>query len=88
MAKDVAKDVAKGAANDAAQHAAQDGAEASEESEQPGEPEDEVRRRFREALERKQSRGDQARGPQHADGRGVGPASNDKRQRQFRRKSG
>jgi adenylosuccinate synthase len=48
---------------------------------------EDLRERFRAALDRKKS----ARHDPHGDGtsaRGVGPASNDKRQRQFRRKSG
>ena len=50
---------------------------------------DDVRRRFREALERKQGKGS-TRGQATADGGGktVGPSTNEKRQRQFRRKSG
>jgi Family of unknown function (DUF5302) len=58
-------------------------------SEEPVEDDtgDDLHRRFREALDRKKA----TRHDPHADGttaRGVGPASNDKRQRQFRRKSG
>ncbi|MGH8968597.1 MAG: DUF5302 domain-containing protein [Actinomycetes bacterium] len=51
-------------------------------------PEDDVQRRFREALERKQAKGRAAQGEDHRSGRGVGPAHNDKHTRQFRRKSG
>jgi uncharacterized protein DUF5302 len=62
-------------------------------ADQPGSPEeatveeDELHRRFREALERKKSERHDSHGA-GAQGRGVGPAVNDKRQRQFRRKSG
>jgi hypothetical protein len=52
------------------------------------ESEDETRRRFREALDRKKAKGDAARRGHLSAGQGVGPASNDKSQRQFRRKSG
>lgn len=48
---------------------------------------DELHRRFREALEKKKA----ARHDPHGEGtsaKGVGPASNDKRKREFRRKSG
>ena len=56
----------------------------------PAKSEDEVQRKFREALERKTSAAkanDTARG-QQAGSSGVGPAVNDKQKRQFRRKSG
>jgi hypothetical protein len=54
-----------------------------------GEPaEDDVHRKFREALERKQAKSRSGQGEEHLNTRGVGPASNDKHQRQFRRKSG
>ena len=56
----------------------------------PAKPEDEVQRKFREALERKTSAAkanDATRG-QQAGSSGVGPATNDKQKRQFRRKSG
>jgi hypothetical protein len=52
--------------------------------------EDEVQRKFREALERKTSAAkanDSGRGKQ-AGSSGVGPAVNDRQKRQFRRKSG
>lgn len=53
-------------------------------------PKDEtdVQRRMREALEAKQARSRAAHGEDHLGGRGVGARSNDKTQRQFRRKSG
>jgi len=54
---------------------------------QPGEPEDDVRRRFREALERKR-RGPAAGQAGHPNAQAHAPTSNDKRQRNFRRKSG
>ena len=50
--------------------------------------EDEVHRKFREALERKQARAGDPHQSQGPAGKGVGPSSNDKHQRQFRRKSG
>ena len=50
---------------------------------------DDVRRRFREALERKQGKGAaHGSGATGGSGKTVGPSSNEKRQRQFRRKSG
>ena len=54
------------------------------------EDEDEVHRKFREALERKSGAARGATGGQGPRGgsSGVGPASNDKQKRQFRRKSG
>ena len=53
-----------------------------------GDPdEDDVHRKFREALERKQEKSRSGHGEDHRNS-GVGPASNDKHQRQFRRKSG
>lgn len=55
---------------------------------QPAASEDDLHRRFREALERKQAKGGDPHGKAGGGGKGVGPASNDKRQRQFRRKSG
>lgn len=61
-------------------------ADAPEEPVAPGD--DEVHRRFREALQRKQARG---LAPEAGDGGGrrtLGASQNDKRQRQFRRKSG
>jgi len=56
----------------------------------PTEPEDEVHRKFREALERKTdaARGKDAPGGARGGSSGVGPATNDKQKRQFRRKSG
>ena len=61
----------------------------TDETQEPAAGEDDVRRRFREALERKQGRSatPQGGGGPGA-GKGIGPASNEKRQRQFRRKSG
>jgi hypothetical protein len=56
----------------------------------PAKTEDEVQRKFREALERKTNAAkanDATRG-QQAGSSGVGPAANDKQKRQFRRKSG
>jgi uncharacterized protein DUF5302 len=54
----------------------------------PDGTEDEVRRKFREALEQKRAKGRSADRGQRSAAQGVGPASNDKSQRQFRRKSG
>ena len=55
----------------------------------PGAPkENDVQRRMREALEAKQARNRAAHGEDHLGGSRVGPATNDKTQRQFRRKSG
>jgi hypothetical protein len=56
---------------------------------EPAKDEDEVHRKFREALERKAAArsGSQRPGPRTT-ASGVGPASNDKSKRQFRRKSG
>lgn len=54
--------------------------------EQPA-PDDDLRRRYREALERKQ--GHPTASPTgHKGDKPVAPPSNDKRQRTFRRKSG
>ena len=50
--------------------------------------ESDVQRQMREALEAKTARNRTARGEDHLGGSHVGPASNDKHQRQFRRKSG
>ena len=47
-----------------------------------------MQRRMREALEAKQARDRAAHGEDHLGGRNVGPSTNDKTQRQFRRKSG
>jgi hypothetical protein len=60
----------------------------SESVEQPASSEDDLHRKFREALQRKQAKGNTAHGSSQSAGKGVGPASNDKHQRQFRRKSG
>ena len=59
-------------------------------TEKPAKPEDEVHRKFREALERKTSaaKANDLPGGQQGIGSGVGPATNDKAKRQFRRKSG
>jgi len=54
----------------------------------PTEGEDEVHRKMREALERKQAKVKASHGEDHLGGRGVGYAGNDKHKRQFRRKSG
>jgi hypothetical protein len=53
----------------------------------PNNQDDETRRKFREALERKKSSGGGHAGPQAGNTGGL-KASNDKVQRQFRRKSG
>jgi hypothetical protein len=50
--------------------------------------ESDVQKKMREALEAKQARSKAAHGEDHKGGHGVGPAHNDKTQRQFRRKSG
>jgi hypothetical protein len=50
--------------------------------------ESDVQKKMREALEAKQARSKSAQGEDHKGGHGVGPAHNDKTQRQFRRKSG
>lgn len=47
-----------------------------------------VQRRMREVLEAKLAKQKRAHGEDHLGGHGVGPATNDKHQRQFRRKSG
>ncbi len=52
----------------------------------PGE--DDVARKFREALERKQAKVREGHGEDHKASRGVGPATNDHHRREFRRKSG
>jgi adenylosuccinate synthase len=51
------------------------------------EQDDEIHQHFREALERKKAAQHRPTGD-GTGSRGVGPASNDKRTRQFRRKSG
>lgn len=53
----------------------------------PQDEDDETRRRFREALERKHGERGAAAAP-HEPGRPIAPHSNDKRQRTFRRKAG
>jgi len=60
----------------------------SDTEDQPQSAEDEVHRKFREALERKQAKSSDAQGGQAGSGRSIGPSSNDKTKRQFRRKSG
>jgi hypothetical protein len=55
---------------------------------QAAKPENDVQRRMREVLEAKQAKNRAAHGEDHLGGRSVGPAHNDKTQRQFRRKSG
>ena len=47
-----------------------------------------VQQRMKEALEAKQAKQKKAQGEDHLGGLNVGPATNDKHQRQFRRKSG
>jgi hypothetical protein len=54
----------------------------------PAKAETDVQRRMREALEAKQAKNKAAHGEDHLGGRSVGPSTNDKHQRQFRRKSG
>jgi hypothetical protein len=54
---------------------------------QPDNTDDDLRRRFREALAHKQSGGPHGSGG-HPGGKNPAPSSNDKRQRTFRRKSG
>ena len=50
--------------------------------------ESDVQRRMREVLEAKQAKNKSVQGEDHLGGRNVGPSTNDKTQRQFRRKSG
>lgn len=50
--------------------------------------ENDVQRRMREVLEAKAAKQKKAQGEDHLGGLHVGPATNDKHQRQFRRKSG
>ena len=52
----------------------------------PAKEESDVQRRMREVLEAKLAK--QRQGEDHLGGHSVGPATNDKHQRQFRRKSG
>jgi hypothetical protein len=56
-------------------------------SKEPEGTDDELRRRFREALAHKQSGGPHGSGG-HPGAKSAAPSSNDKRQRTFRRKSG
>jgi len=57
-------------------------------AEKKSESESDVQRRMREVLEAKQAKQRRAQGEDHLGGHSVGPATNDKHQRQFRRKSG
>lgn len=50
--------------------------------------ESDVQRRMREALAAKKARSDAAHGEAHLGGRSVGPSTNSRSQRMFRRKSG
>lgn len=50
--------------------------------------ENDVQRRMREALDAKAAKQRKAQGEDHLGGLNVGPSTNDKHQRQFRRKSG
>jgi hypothetical protein len=52
------------------------------------EPEDDVRRRFREALERKKSKPAEAHEGIEGGGKSSGATASEKSQRMFRRKSG
>ncbi|MDQ1628717.1 MAG: hypothetical protein QOI54_2461 [Actinomycetota bacterium] len=63
-----------------------EGTEQEPGAQQPAE--DDVHRKMREALERKQAKVRAAHGEDHMGGRGVGYSANDTRKRQFRRKSG
>jgi hypothetical protein len=56
-------------------------------SEKSSEPADDLQKKFREALEKKNA-GNHSHPGRGARGQGVGEAHNDKQQRQFRRKSG
>lgn len=58
------------------------------EKKKPAKTENDVQRRMREALEAKAAKASKAQGEDHLGGSTVGPATNDKHQRQFRRKSG
>lgn len=51
-------------------------------------PDDDLHRRFREALDRKQAKRPAGQGEDHPSGGGVGGSTNDKTTRRFRRKSG
>ncbi|MGH8893097.1 MAG: DUF5302 domain-containing protein [Actinomycetes bacterium] len=51
-------------------------------------PENDVQRRMREALEAKQARNREAHGEDHLGGSSLGPSTNDRHRREFRRKSG
>jgi hypothetical protein len=50
--------------------------------------EDDLHRKFREALDRKKAGQTKRAGEDHRDGSGVRESSNDKHRREFRRKSG
>ena len=54
----------------------------------PSTPEDDVRRRFKEALERKQKHPGAAHEGIEGEGKSTAARSNEKSQRMFRRKSG
>lgn len=58
-----------------------------EPDDKPADPQDETRRKFQEALQRKRARGAGGSTP-HGPARSAAPHENDKRQRTFRRKSG
>jgi hypothetical protein len=49
---------------------------------------DDMHRRFREALQRKKDTEHASGGPDSRDGKGVGPSQREGGKRQFRRKSG
>jgi hypothetical protein len=68
--------------------AAATGQDAAMSDREQAQPEDETHRRFREALERKKAGGGSGGGPRPTEGGAHLKGSNDKRQRQFRRKSG
>lgn len=65
-----------------------DSSEAAKNGGRKAKPESDVQRRMREVLEDKQAKDLQAHREDHLGGRQVGPSTNDKHQRQFRRKSG
>jgi hypothetical protein len=54
----------------------------------PEPEEDDLHRKFREALERKKAGATNRSGEDHRDGSGVRGSSNDRHRREFRRKSG
>ena len=71
-------------------------AQASKPEKDSGEPaasagkpgESDVQRRMREVLEAKLAKSKATQGEDHLGARGLGPSTNDKKTRQFRRKSG